>query len=113
MTDTKLDGVNLLPYLAGDNKSAPHDALYWRFGQQTAIRMGNWKLIKHSQSESRELYDLSQDIGESNDLAKQHPDKFAELESAWKKWDGELVEPTWGGRQAGARRANNKKKAAE
>ena len=112
VTDTKLDGVNLLPYLTGDNKSAPHEALYWRFGQQTAIRMGNWKLVKHSQSETRELYNLSQDIGESTDLAKQNPEKFAELESAWKTWDSELVEPTWGGRQAGARKAANKKKKA-
>ncbi len=114
VTDAKLDGVNLLPYLTGDNKAAPHDALYWRFGQQTAIRMGNWKLVKHNQSQSVELYDLSQDIGEKNDLSKQHPGKYAELAAAWKKWDGELVEPTWGGRQAGAKKANkNKKKAAQ
>ena len=110
VADTKLDGVNLLPYLTGDNKAAPHEALYWRFGQQTAIRMGNWKLVKHNQSQSVELYDLSKDIGETTDLAKQHPDKFAELETAWKKWDGELVEPTWGGQRAGAKKANNKKK---
>lgn len=114
VTDTKLDGVNLLPHLTGENKAAPHEALYWRFGQQTAIRMGNWKLVKHNQSESRELYDLSKDIGETTDLAKQHPDKFAELEAAWKKWDGELVEPAWGAqRAAAAKNANKKKKAAQ
>ena len=110
VTDTKLDGVNLLPYLTGDNQAAPHEALYWRFGPQTAIRMGNWKLVKHAQSQSPELYDLSKDIGETTDLAKQHPDKFAELESAWKKWNGELVEPTWGAQRAGAKKANTNKK---
>jgi len=113
VTDTKLDGVNLLPHLTGDNKTAPHEALYWRFGPQTAIRMGNWKLVQHSQSQSVELYDLSKDIGEMTDLARQHPDKFAELEAAWKKWDGELVEPTWGAPRANAKNANKKKKAAQ
>ena len=72
--------------------------------------MGNWKLVKHAQSQSPELYDLSKDIGETTDLAKQHPDKFAELESAWKKWNGELVEPTWGAQRAGAKKANTNKK---
>src|SRR3954471_1518459 len=43
-TDWQLDGVNLLPHFAGQNASAPHDALYWRFGPQGAIRQGNWKL---------------------------------------------------------------------
>ena len=113
VTDTKLDGVNLLPQLTGENKAAPHEALYWRFGPQTAIRMGNWKLVKHNQSQSRELYDLSKDIGETTDLAKQHPDRFAELEAAWKKWDGELVEPTWGGPRANSKNVNKKKRAAQ
>ena len=34
----KLDGVDLLPYLSGKKKDNPHDTLYWRFGQQMAIR---------------------------------------------------------------------------
>src|SRR6185369_9768928 len=44
--DLKLDGVNLLPFLAGQNAAAPHDALYWRFGEQMAIRSGDWKLVR-------------------------------------------------------------------
>ena len=117
VTDTKLDGVNLLPYLTGDNKAAPHETLYWRFGQQTAIRMGNWKLVNHRQSQGAELYDLSKDIGELTDLAKQQPGKFAELDAAWKKWNAELVEPTWGpnvnaGNPDNAKKKNRKKKAA-
>ena len=37
----KLDGVNLLPFLEGKTTAAPHEALYWRFGEQMAIRMGD------------------------------------------------------------------------
>lgn len=107
--EPKLDGVNLLPHLQGENKAAPHEALYWRFGQQTAIRRGDWKLVKHGQSKSAELYNLSKDIGETTDLAQSERDKFTELEAAWKKWNSELIEPTWGPTRAVAGKANNKK----
>ena len=41
----KLDGVDLMPYLTGKNAGKPHEALYWRFGEQWAIRKGDWKLV--------------------------------------------------------------------
>ena len=41
----KLDGVDLLPYLTGKNTGKPHETLYWRFGEQWAIRHGDWKLV--------------------------------------------------------------------
>ena len=41
----KLDGVDLLPYLTGKNDEPPHPTLYWRFGQQKAIRHGDWNLV--------------------------------------------------------------------
>ena len=50
--DARLDGVNLLPHLMGETSKDPHDALYWRFGQQMAIRQGNWKLVKHAGSDA-------------------------------------------------------------
>lgn len=42
----KVEGVDLLPYVTGKNTAAPHEALYWRFGKQIAIRKGDWKLVK-------------------------------------------------------------------
>ena len=42
------------------------------------------------------LYHLAQDIGEANDLAAKHPDKFKDLEGAWQKWNAQLVKPLWG-----------------
>lgn len=109
----KLDGVNLLPYLMGDNASAPHDALYWRFGPQTAIRMGDWKLVKHNDGTALELYNLKDDIGESKDLAAANPQKFGELKSTWDKWNAQLVEPKWGAPSArinGTAKKNKKNK---
>src|SRR5262249_11240682 len=95
----KLDGVNLLPYLTGSESRPPHEALYWRFGQQFAIRKGDWKLVKFD-AQPPQLYNLADDIGESHDQAAKQPELFRELESAWKRWDAELAKPLWG---AGAR----------
>ena len=41
-----LDGVNLIPFLSGDNQAAPHEALMWRWIAQSAIREGDWKLLR-------------------------------------------------------------------
>ncbi|MBA3316063.1 MAG: sulfatase [Planctomycetaceae bacterium] len=107
-----LDGVNLVPYLTGDNSEAPHDRLFWRFGEQMAVREGNWKLVRYGENTTIDpneswpkLYDLSHDIGEDHDLAAQHPDKVAALESAWQTWNADNVDPLWGGgKKAGSKR---------
>ena len=98
--DGKLDGVNLLPYLESKNTQPPHAALYWRMGQQRAIRKGDWKLVRHDWEGTLsdvKLYNLAEDVGEKNDLAAKNPEKFKELDDAWKKWDAELAKPLWGG----------------
>jgi arylsulfatase A-like enzyme len=43
--DAKLDGVNLLPYLTGKTNELPQRNLFWRYGEQNAIRQGDWKLV--------------------------------------------------------------------
>lgn len=113
--NAKFDGVNLLPYLKKEAKGNPHDTLYWRYGDQSAIRDGNWKLVK-TPNEGTQLYDLSADISEKNDLASKNPDKLKELDAKLMKWDSELVAPKWnrsGGKGAskGKRRKNKQRKA--
>lgn len=92
----KLDGVNLLPFLTGENKGRPHEALYWRFGEQWAIRKGDWKLVasRIDGSEPR-LFNLAEDIGEAKDLSAAHPDKVRELKAAWDAWNAEQAKPLW------------------
>lgn len=58
------------------------DYLWWLHEGNRAIRVGDWKLVA-ARDEPWELYDLSRDRAESNDLAKQHPEKVRELEAAW------------------------------
>ncbi|MEK7949595.1 sulfatase-like hydrolase/transferase [Luteolibacter soli] len=103
----KLDGVNLLPYIKDGKTEAPHETLFWRFGQQIAVRKGDWKLVKSvadenarggagaASTEGAKLYNLANDIGEKNDLAANHPEKVKELSDAWNAWNSTLVDPKW------------------
>ncbi len=94
-SNAKLDGVNLLPYLTGDNKARPHETLYWRFGPQWAVRHGDLKLVvSKGGSGEPELYDLTADIGESKDLAKSQPEKVKQLQALYDAWNAEQAEPS-------------------
>ena len=116
--EKKLDGVNLLPYLQAGNAERPHDVLFWRFGAQMAVRSGDWKITRAVGQPGLErrrkrvrgpvngqLFNLAQDIGESKDLAAEHPEKVKELMEAWEKWNSELMAPRWQRASPQARRA--------
>jgi arylsulfatase A-like enzyme len=118
----KLDGVNLLPYLKGEKKGAPHEMLLWRFGQQMAIRMGDWKLVKApdtgpaaplrrragATTSGAQLFNLTRDIGETTNLAEKEPAIAGRLEAAWKKWNADLQEPRWLPNEGGRARAGSR-----
>lgn len=96
------DGVNLIPHLTGEKATAPHEALYWRFGPQQAIRRGNWKLVNWRDFTAKtqggwQLYDLSKDISERTDLAAAQPQRVAELTGAWETWNAKNIAPLWHG----------------
>jgi arylsulfatase A-like enzyme len=93
-----IEGVNLVPHLSGENNEPPHDMLAWRFGPQQAIRKGNHKLVIGRDFEAKknsawQLFDLSTDIGEQNDLAASKPELVAELKSAWEAWNAKNITP--------------------
>lgn len=90
-----LDGVDLLPYLTGKQKKAPHDKLFWRAGNQHAVRLGDWKLVKRPELDEPMLFNLSSDIGEQNDLSKTNPHKLKELQSAYDAWDKQMMPAQW------------------
>ena len=113
-TGPPLDGVNLLPHLAGEVKSPPHDALYWRFGEQTAIRSGNHKLVKaRGGSGDWELYDLAADIGETKNLAADKPDLAKDLLAKWDVWNSLNIKPLWGAARGGGKGKAGLKKLLE
>lgn len=93
----KLDGVDLMPFLTGANSGTPHEVFYWRFGQQWAIRKGDFKLVASNIDGVNKvlLYNLAEDIGETKDLAESMPDKVKELKADWDKWSAEQEKPRW------------------
>ncbi|WP_228445552.1 arylsulfatase [Thalassotalea sp. HSM 43] len=78
----KNDGISMANTLLGDGKQLQHDYLYWEFNEREgplqAIRHGDWKLVKRY-NKPLELYNLAKDIGETNNIAKQHPDIVTQL----------------------------------
>jgi uncharacterized sulfatase len=86
-----LDGVNLVPHLKGENAKPPHEALYWRWIAQSAIREGNWKLLRGGDREY--LFDLSADLEEKNNLAQQHPVVANRLREKLAAWGAQLTPP--------------------
>lgn len=90
-----IEGVDLVPYLTGKNSGRPHQTLFWRQGGKSGLRHGDWKLVRMSNNKNAkwELYDLSKDISEENDLANSNPERVAELVSIWVKMNDEMSDP--------------------
>jgi arylsulfatase A-like enzyme len=70
-----IDGISMLPALLGQAQK-DHDYLYWEFfegGFRQAVRMGDWKAIREGLQGEVELYRLSDDPGETRDVASTNP----------------------------------------
>jgi len=130
-----LDGVDLMPFLRGEKTGNPHETLCWQ--QQVwsrpnerkpgpsfpkpayhlAIRSGQWKAVKQDQpfdgsndARAWELYDLSRDPAELNDLATEFPDKVKELSETFFAWQKQMPKPI---ALPAAVKANSKAKAKQ
>jgi arylsulfatase A-like enzyme len=83
--DRVYDGKNMLPALRGQLKGPLHERLFWDDGADLwAVRVGKWKLI--CVKGSLELYDLSADINEKNDLARRNPKLVKRLQQEYTVW---------------------------
>ena len=96
--DKPLDGVNLIPYLRGEAKGAPHEALFWRMYDKDdrALRLGSHKLLIEK-DKPRQLFSLSDDMKETNNLAEQSPDELKRLIEMYEKWEAQMLPPAYPG----------------
>lgn len=105
------DGLSILPELLGETfvgrKQEQHEFLYWEYGAQTAVRMKNWKAIQTRKNQPWELYDLSEDASEENDVANQHTDILDQM----KKFAKESHEPVQAGTFASKERHERDRQA--
>ncbi len=84
------DSVDLIPHFSGEKKTPPHERLFWRMALRgSAIREGDWKLIRPN-SQPAQLYNLRDDISETNDLIIKHPDIAGNLLKTFNKWETTL-----------------------
>lgn len=80
-----MDGVSFAPALTGRPQPKQHEYLYWQFNEsilKEAVVQGNWKLIRLKEKgkpEVLELYDLTKDIGEKQNLASSHSERVKAL----------------------------------
>jgi arylsulfatase A-like enzyme len=90
--DNLIDGVSLVPLMTG--RELVHPPLYWHYphyGNQGgapggAVRDGDWKLIEWYEDGSRELFNVQNDIGETENLADAMPQKVEELRTKLQAW---------------------------
>jgi arylsulfatase A-like enzyme len=90
--DRKLDGINLLPILTGEQPEVER-TFFWRVDRagrkQKAVRHGNWKYLQDDMVEM--VFDLGEDISERRDLAYRQPEVLAKLKRLLADWEAELA----------------------
>jgi arylsulfatase A-like enzyme len=80
---TNIDGISMLPALLG-KKQRNHDFLYWEFhenGFDQAVRLGDWKAVRHAPDAPVELYNLKTDLSEQQNVAAEHSDIVKKIEN--------------------------------
>jgi arylsulfatase A-like enzyme len=93
---TNIDGISFLPTLLGKSQTNRHDHLYWEFhedGFHQALRMGDWKAVRHGVDGPVELYDLKKDLSEKFNVADENPQVVAKIEERLKK--ARTEDPRW------------------
>lgn len=91
--DVPYDGLDLNPVLSSPTTSLGRESLYFHYPHYystttpvSAIRSGQWKLLEYYEDQHVELYNLADDIGESTDLALQHPGVADKLQQQLQRW---------------------------
>jgi arylsulfatase A-like enzyme len=85
--DARLEGVNLLPVLAGQSPAVER-TLFWRTQTQKAVRRGDWKVLV--QGDAAFLFNLRADAGERNDLARERVDLIRTLRPLIDAWEADV-----------------------
>lgn len=99
--NAKVEGLSLVPILKEPAEQLERDALYFHYPHYyptttpvSSVRMRDWKLMEYYEDNHLELYHLSEDLGESKNLAKKNPEKAKQLQEKLHHWlkevDGQI-----------------------
>lgn len=100
VTDSTIDGLSLVPILKGEEKGLNRDAVFWHyphyhrqgFKPSGAVRMGDYKLIEWYERSIQgldyqcDLFNIKEDISETNNLASQMPERVKKLQKKLHQW---------------------------
>ncbi len=87
ISNTQLDGFDMMPILRGEMKSS-HTAMFWQRRGDKATRFQIWKCLKSAKGQG--LYDLSTDLSEIHDLSKEKPDIAKMMQEKFATWRKEM-----------------------
>ena len=79
------EGRSLLPLISGEGEWNGERTLFWEHENGRAVRVGNWKMTS-LRNGGWQLFDLSTDYSETNNVAAEHPDKVREMKTLWNNW---------------------------
>lgn len=106
--DHKLDGMSWVKLLTEDSGTRGHDALYWAWNKQKAVRQGQWKLVcdgmitmgmsRRARATGKDavfLSDVQADPGETVNLAERHPEVVEKLLKEHEAWSADVFGPSY------------------
>lgn len=79
------EGRSLLPLISGEGEWNGERTLFWEHENGRAVRVGNWKMTS-LRNGGWQLFDLSTDYSETNNVAAEYPDKVREMKTLWNNW---------------------------
>jgi arylsulfatase A-like enzyme len=89
-----LDGVDLAPFLRGENRGEPHARLFLR--SQDAglhvVREGDFKLVKTKTDPESRLFNLARDPMERQNIAQANPEVVRSLQESYRAWNAQMIE---------------------
>ena len=93
--DRVIDGVNLLPFLAGTPATQPQRPLFWRDGRYRAVQAEGWKLISSELPRKEWLFNLNEDPTERHNLIASRADKRDALRKLLESHHARMPAPLW------------------
>tara|TARA_R110002096_G_scaffold7821_4_gene33424 strand:- start:9914 stop:11332 length:1419 start_codon:yes stop_codon:yes gene_type:complete len=95
-TKNTIDGVNLIPYVTGVDKTKPHEVLFWRkfdANKHAARNSTGEKIVVFE--DTNMLFNLEQDISETTNLINTEPTTFEYLQNKYDEWKNDMLNPVF------------------